>query len=330
MSIQPSIFLRRQADHRRPAIPFGGNAIGRMMLDGIRSLVPTGVMLMLAILYFGVMIDAGLFDPVARRILAIAGDDPLKILIGTAIHAALVSRDSDGSTTYMITVASMLPLYRRLGMNPLNLTCVTMLAGGVMNLTPWGEPLARAANALHLDPGSVFIPMLPTMAVGVIAVVGLAYVLGLHERRRVGTVFVPGEHERSLVGATPTSVPDTGDLGLDGTDGAQYLLRSRLLWFNAIDAGSLHDWTGDRAGRERSDGAAATGAHRGSCEECHRGRIAHLRRRRVHRHPVGHQHGRCDVQEFPDTHPARLGTVDGADRRHHQDAVHVLRVKRYL
>lgn len=75
------------------------------MLDGIRSLAPTGVMLMFAILYFGVMIDAGLFDPVVRRILAIAGDDPLKILIGTAIRAALVSRDSDGSTTYMITVA---------------------------------------------------------------------------------------------------------------------------------------------------------------------------------------------------------------------------------
>lgn len=53
---------------------FGGDAIGRMMLDGIRSLAPTGVMLMFAILYFGVMIDAGLFDPVVRRILAIAGN----------------------------------------------------------------------------------------------------------------------------------------------------------------------------------------------------------------------------------------------------------------
>ena len=66
------------------------------------------------------------------------------IVIGTALLATVVSLDGDGSTTYMITVAAMLPLYRRLHLDPLNLTCVTILASGVMNLTPWGGPLARA------------------------------------------------------------------------------------------------------------------------------------------------------------------------------------------
>lgn len=32
--------------------------IGEMMIDGIKKIAPTGVMLMFAILYFGVMIDA--------------------------------------------------------------------------------------------------------------------------------------------------------------------------------------------------------------------------------------------------------------------------------
>lgn len=212
---------------------FGGDAIGRMMLDGIRALAPTGVMLMFAILYFGVMIDAGLFDPIVRRILGIAGNDPLKILMGTAILAALVSLDGDGSTTYMITVASMLPLYRRLGMNPLNLTCVTMLASGVMNLTPWGGPLARAASALHLDPGNVFIPMLPTMAIGVIGVIGLACFLGLHERRRIGTVSMLAEYDLAPGGMVPASTPDARRPAFDEAVGLQDLRRPRLLWFNA-------------------------------------------------------------------------------------------------
>ena len=43
--------------------------MGSMMLDGIRKIAPTGVMLMFAILYFGVMIHAGLFDPVVGVIL---------------------------------------------------------------------------------------------------------------------------------------------------------------------------------------------------------------------------------------------------------------------
>lgn len=112
---------------------FGGEGLGKMMLEGIKTLAPTGVMLLFAILYFGIMIDAGLFDPIVSRILRAVGGDPLKVVVGTALLAAFVSLDGDGSTTYMITVAAMLPLYKRLKMDALNLTCVTILAGGVMN-----------------------------------------------------------------------------------------------------------------------------------------------------------------------------------------------------
>ncbi len=74
-----------------------------MMLDGIRKIAPTAVMLMFAILYFGVMIDAGLFDPLVRLILRVVGDDPARILVGSAVLAMAIGLDGDGSTTYMIT-----------------------------------------------------------------------------------------------------------------------------------------------------------------------------------------------------------------------------------
>ncbi|MDO2305894.1 SLC13 family permease, partial [Escherichia coli] len=87
--------------------------LGPMMLDGIRTLAPTGVMLMLAILYFAIMIDSGLFDPAVRKILRLVKGDPLKVSLGTAALAMIVSLDGDGSTTYMICVADVLPLYSR-------------------------------------------------------------------------------------------------------------------------------------------------------------------------------------------------------------------------
>nr|WP_132712802.1 SLC13 family permease [Pseudomonas aeruginosa] len=93
--------------------------LGPMMLDGIRTLAPTGVMLMFAILYFAIMIDSGLFDPAVRKILRLVKGDPLKVSLGTAALAMIVSLDGDGSTTYMICVAAVLPLYSRLGMSPL-------------------------------------------------------------------------------------------------------------------------------------------------------------------------------------------------------------------
>ena len=55
--------------------------MGPMMLEGIQKLAPTGIMLMFAILYFGIMIDSGLFDPVISRILKFVKGDPLKLLL---------------------------------------------------------------------------------------------------------------------------------------------------------------------------------------------------------------------------------------------------------
>lgn len=233
---------------------FGGPEIGPMMIDGVKTLAPTGVMLMFAILYFGIMIDAGLFDPVVRRFVSLIDGDPLKVVIGTAVLASLVSLDGDGSTTYMIVCASMLPLYQRLGMNALNLTCVTILAGGVMNLTPWGGPLARAATALQVDPSEVFLSMLPVMAIGIVGVIALAWHLGLAERRRLGFIRLAptysfgslssaatGDIARSagLPGASEDGLAEDGLMEesalLPGTDAdAEQLRRPRLLWVNAL------------------------------------------------------------------------------------------------
>ncbi len=38
------------------------------MVDGLLTVAPTGIMLVFAILYFGVMIDAGLFNPVIEQL----------------------------------------------------------------------------------------------------------------------------------------------------------------------------------------------------------------------------------------------------------------------
>jgi len=165
-----------------------GNEVDDMILEGIKKIAPTGVMLMFAILYFGVMIDSGLFDPLVRGILTAVKGDPLKITLGTAVLALLISLDGDGSTTYMITISAMLPLYRRLGMNALHMTCLAILSSGIMNLTPWGGPTARAATALNVDPADVFLPLIPAMALACAGILLLALYLGLRERKRLGVL----------------------------------------------------------------------------------------------------------------------------------------------
>ena len=97
-----------------------GPEIGPMMLDGVKAIAPTAAMLMFAILFFGIMIDVGLFDPVVKLVVRAVHGDPMRIVVGTAVLALVVSLDGDGSTTYLIATAAMLPLYTRLGSEPVD------------------------------------------------------------------------------------------------------------------------------------------------------------------------------------------------------------------
>jgi len=60
-----------------------GSQVGTFAMDGIRSVVPVASLFAFAVLYFGVMNDAGLFDPIIRGLVGLVGTDPVKIAVGT-------------------------------------------------------------------------------------------------------------------------------------------------------------------------------------------------------------------------------------------------------
>ncbi|MER5443655.1 CitMHS family transporter [Streptomyces sp. NPDC002790] len=230
-----------------------GANLGDYVIAGIGDLAPTAAMLMFAIVYFGVMIDVGLFDPIVRGILKFAKADPVRIVVGTAVLAAIVSLDGDGSTTFMITVSAMYPLYKRLKMSLVVMTGVAATANGVMNTLPWGGPTARAATALKVDASDIFVPMIPALGVGLLFVFALSYVLGRRERKRLGFLSLEEDvkvtetvEEKVLVGAgggsgskgtgaasTPSYENDEGET-FSGLDPNRATLRPRLYWFNAL------------------------------------------------------------------------------------------------
>ncbi|WP_306327661.1 CitMHS family transporter [Streptomyces venezuelae] len=249
-----------------------GAQLGDYVIEGVGKLAPTAAMLMFAIVYFGVMIDVGLFDPIVRGILRFCKADPVRVVVGTAVLAAIVSLDGDGSTTFMITVSAMYPLYKRLGMSLVVMTGVAATANGVMNTLPWGGPTARAATALKLDAGDIFVPMIPALGMGLLFVFVLAYVLGRRERKRIGYLTLdealvsgtdavlvtagagsggaggrvdlrkrpaggagdaPGAVGTSAGDASGAATPAGEDEGFQGLDPNRATLRPRLYWFNA-------------------------------------------------------------------------------------------------
>jgi CitMHS family citrate-Mg2+:H+ or citrate-Ca2+:H+ symporter len=203
--------------------------LGDMMMAGVKELAPTGVMLVFAILYFGLMIDVGLFDPLIRAIVRIVHGDPVRILMGTAILALAVSLDGDGATTYMITTAAMLPLYRHLRMDVRMLACVVIMSGGVMNLLPWGGPTARVMSVLKLDAATVFVPLILPMVATALWVLFVAYRFGLHERARLASLPEDAIDEEASAATILTQ-----DSGSDVE-----ARRPRLIWFNFVLTAAL-------------------------------------------------------------------------------------------
>lgn len=196
--------------------------LGDMMMKGVKDLAPTGVMLVFAILYFGLMIDVGLFDPLISLIVRLVHGDPVRILMGTAILALAVSLDGDGATTYMITTAAMLPLYRHMKMDVKMLACIVIMSGGVMNILPWGGPTARVISVLKLDAGTVFVPLILPMAATACWVLFVAYRFGVSERKRLATL--PAEAIDEDASATTILTKDS--------ESHVEARRPRLIWFN--------------------------------------------------------------------------------------------------
>lgn len=200
------------------ALGFGAD-LGPMILDGLKKIAPIAIMNIFAIMFFGVMIDAGLFDRLVETIQKATKGDPVRILVGTSILAFCVSLDGDGTTTYMVTCTAMLPIIRHFKINPLMAATVALMPASVTNLLPWGGPTARVMSILHLEPGDIFLPLIPAMAAAVIWSLFVAYYFGRKERSRLGYSLAAAVSAHELAGKISM--------------GDEKLKRPRLFWFNA-------------------------------------------------------------------------------------------------
>jgi len=121
-----------------------GLATSKFILTGISSIAPVAGMFVFAILYFGIMTDAGMLDPIIDRILRMVGTKPTRIVVGTALLALLIHLDGSGAVCFLVTIPAMLPLYDKLGMDRRVLACAASMAAGV-NFLPWTGPTLRAS-----------------------------------------------------------------------------------------------------------------------------------------------------------------------------------------
>lgn len=160
--------------------------------EGLQDVTNVAVMFIFAILFFGILQDAGLFDPLINRIIRLTRGNIIAVAMGTAVIGGIAHLDGSGASTFLITVPALLPLYKRLGMSPCLLLLIVSASIGIMNLTPWAGPFGRAAAVTGIDPIELWHGILPVQAAGAFILLGFAALLGWREKRRIAAAASVG------------------------------------------------------------------------------------------------------------------------------------------
>ena len=202
---------------------FGLAQITEFFNDGISSVLSVVVMFIFAILFFGIMQDTGLFNPIINRMVKLSRGNVILVAMATVIIGAMAHLDGSGASTFLITIPALLPLYKRLNMSPYLLVMLIGLSASIMNMVPWGGPLGRTAAVINADPSELWQPLIPLQGVLIILLISMAALLGYLEQVRL--------KKKGLIVAART---EDMNVSAEKDEKAADLERPKLLWFNLL------------------------------------------------------------------------------------------------
>ena len=165
---------------------------------GVAKTWSTAVLFIFSIVYFSMMGDMGLFDPMVNWLVKKAGDNIVMVTVATACIAVISHLDGALASTLLITIPAMLPIYKKLHMRPVVLVCIIGAAMSIMNLLPWGGPVARTGVVLNADVNVLWQQLLPLQGAGLVILLIFAAYMGVMRRPKmiwfngILTLFVIG------------------------------------------------------------------------------------------------------------------------------------------
>lgn len=197
------------------------SVLGDWIKQGLTKTSGTAFMLFFAILFFSLMLNVGLFDPLTKKVVQLSKGDPLKVLVSTSILSTIVSMSGDGTTTTLIVCTALIPVYQKLNLKMMHLGGILILQNTILNLLPWSGPTARVIAVIEgIDVQALLNALLPGMILASLFVTAGAYYLGVAERRRLGVQKLTDVDIEAIFAST-TSQDDV-------------LKRPHLAWINAL------------------------------------------------------------------------------------------------
>ena len=209
-------------------VGFGPQDIFEFIKVGVSKTWSTAVLFIFSLVFFSLMGDVGLFDPMVNWLAKKAGNNIMAVTIATSLIAVIAHMDGALASTLLITIPAMLPVYKKLHIRPVTLLVIIGAAMSIMNLVPWGGPVARTGVVLNADVNALWQELIPLQGIGLVILVVFAGYMGMVEKRRGAGLNPTGE------AALLDSTIDEGDnIGPSQADFDE-MKRPKLIWVNLI------------------------------------------------------------------------------------------------
>ncbi|WP_217972396.1 CitMHS family transporter [Staphylococcus xylosus] len=162
--------------------------------SGLDQVINVVIMFIFAIIFFGIMSDSGMFKPLVKRLIILTRGNVIVVCIVTALIGIFAQLDGAGATTFLLSIPALLPLYKALNMNRYLLLLLLALSAAIMNMVPWGGPMARTASVLNVkNVNELWYGIIPVQLIGFALVLLFSVYLGIKEKSRISKKINNGE-----------------------------------------------------------------------------------------------------------------------------------------
>lgn len=162
---------------------FSVQEINGFVGEGLKTVSGTLFLMVFAVLYFGLLHEAGVFRVLVSLVIRLLGRSVYACLAGAAAVSMLTQLDGSGATTALCTIPAMRPLFERQRIRREALLLVESLASGVLCLLPWAPALVEACAYVELEVTRVFQYLLPLLIFGIVLVFLFCIPIALVEKR---------------------------------------------------------------------------------------------------------------------------------------------------
>lgn len=162
--------------------------MGEFIKDGIDGVFSTSLVTMTAVMYFSLVSEAGLFKPIAdffvKRSKGSGSGKVIPIIICASLLCMVSTLDGDTTSTLLITIPTMLPIFTAAGLDPKLLYVIIGQHLGTFNHLPWGGQIILSGALSEQSSVDIFLQIWPAVVFATIVNIVVACVLGMHSAKK--------------------------------------------------------------------------------------------------------------------------------------------------